>query len=79
MALSREECSRFEQRTALDGTRRRYWHVDYEVRLILEGIVMSYEFVVHRRKVRHSRYFEVVKRVELRLDCAGVFELFNSS
>jgi hypothetical protein len=79
------QCENFEIRLSPDLRRkeRRYYFIQYEVRLVLKGILMSYEFVVPRtgqwpeRNVEEYGEDPIVAQVEL--EDGGAFNLYNST
>lgn len=83
--LTDEQCQNFERRWSPDLSRRerRYYYVDYEVRLVLKGILMTYEFIIPKRgrwpKGNETGYGvdPIVAQVEL--EDGGAFNLYNGT
>jgi hypothetical protein len=85
LEFTKAQCENLEIRTSPDLQRkeRRYYFIQYEVRLVLKNIHMSYEFVVPKsgRWPEHNitDYGEDPIVVQVELEDGGAFNLYNSA
>ena len=84
LEFTQGQCENFEIRISPDLQRkeRRYYFIQYEVRLVLKNIHLTYEFVVPKsgkwpeHNVRDYGEDPIVAHVEL--EDGGVYNLYNS-
>ena len=85
MDITPQMCQSFvDINKASDG--RKFYYVDYAVKMVLNGKMISCEFIVPRtgrwacnpKQGRCEHYGENPHRATYELDCAGVFRLYSS-